>query len=152
MAINESDLFFTCSVIELIGRMTKQKRGAVVSMLGKKTITTIYSHADVLHCEPIIKTATIFMEMREIPEGTFDNVATCKYEVPDYWTIGKVFSRLIEDVHEGEDVIDTLMEVYASPVCDVISHYNGDFFYQSRQFIKFAYLEQKNFGRWPDDD
>lgn len=105
MKINDSDLFFTCSLIELIGRTTKQKRSAVTSLLGKKVVSHIFANAGVLHCEPIAKTAEVFIGMCNIPVGNFDNVADCKYEVPDYWTIGKVFARLIEDVTSG-DVVD----------------------------------------------
>ena len=141
MKINDSDLFFTCSLIELIGRSTKQKRSAVVALLGEKILSHIYSNAGVLHCEPIAKNADAFIEMCNIPEGTFDNVADCKYEVPDHWTIGKVFARLIEDVASG-NAIETLQEVYLSPVCDAISNYNSDFFYQPRGFIKEFYLDE----------
>lgn len=47
-----------------------------------------------------------------------DNVAVCRYTVPDYWTIGEVYERLIEDVtgedEDDEHLIDHLMEVYTS--------------------------------------
>ena len=141
MKINDSDLFFTCSLIELIGRTTKQKRSAVTSLLGKKVVSHIFANAGVLHCEPIAKTAEVFIGICNIPVGNFDNVADCKYEVPDYWTIGKVFARLIEDVTSG-DAVETLIEVYSSPICDAISNFNSDFFYQPRGFIKEYYLEE----------
>ena len=140
MKINDNDLFFTCSLIELIGRVTKQKRSAVVALLGEKILSHIYKNADVLHCEPIAKNADVFIEMCKISEGTYDNVDNCKYEVPDYWTIGKVFARLIEDVSDG-NVIKTLVEVYSSPICDTISNFNSDFFYQPRGFLKEFYLD-----------
>ena len=50
---NNNNLFFTCSLIEYIGRTVKQKRGDVVKVLGKNRIERIYSYADVFHCEPI---------------------------------------------------------------------------------------------------
>lgn len=136
----DSDLFFTCSLIELIGRNTRQKRGAVVEMMGRKTVSHIYSHAPTLHCEPILKTAEAFIGFCEIPQGEFDNVAACKYTVPDYWTIGKVYARLVEDVRKDDDTIDALLRVYASPISDAISNYNSDFFYQPRDFIKEEFL------------
>ena len=47
-----------------------------------------------------------------------DNVAACRYTVPDYWTVGEVYERLIEDVtgedEDDEHLIDHLMEVYTS--------------------------------------
>ena len=143
MRTNDSDLFFTCSLIELIGRMTCQKRSATVELLGRKIVSHIYANAGILHCEPIAKTAEKFIELTKIPQGVFDNVSLCKYDVPSYWTIGKVYSRLIEDVEDG-DIIDALFKVYTSPISDDISNYNSDFFYQPRDFIKEQFLNWLN--------
>lgn len=33
----------------------------------------------------------------------FDNVGKCRYKVPDYWTIGEVYERLIEDMAKNSD-------------------------------------------------
>lgn len=59
---NNNNLFFTCSLIEYIGRTVKQKRGDVVKVLGKNRIERIYSYADVFRCEPIEKIAWEFIE------------------------------------------------------------------------------------------
>ena len=141
---NNSALFYTCSLIEFIGRMQKQPRSAVVDFLGKDTLLRIYKFADVFHCEPIEKTADDFITLRQIPQGSFDNVAACRYTVPDYWTIGEVYERLIEDVAQGEDdqaVVDKLMEVYTSWIDTAISNYNSDFYYQSRDYSATCYRE-----------
>ncbi len=137
---DDSALFFTCSLIEYIGRIQKRKRGEIVDALGDGTLRRIYKYADVLHCEPIMKTADEYIRMQNITEGDFDNVGACKYNVPDYWTIGEVYKRLIEDVQEG-DVVYTLKEVYGSWISDAISNYNTDFFYQSREYIRECYRE-----------
>ena len=134
------DLFFTCSLLELMARITCQRRGALVTILSRKIVEHIYSHADVLHCEPIDKTADTFIEMCSVPHGDFDNVSNCKYTVPTYWDIGKVYTRLIQDVNDG-DLIGTLFRVYLSSTSDAISNFNSDFFYQPRDFIKFYFLE-----------
>lgn len=139
---NDYDLFFTCSLIEFIGRERKLTRGEVVKYIGKDNLKRIYKYADTLHCEPIEKVADDYIEMCNIPTGTYDNVKKCKYEVPDYWTIGDVFGRLIEDVEENS-VIDTLIEVYQSWISDAISNYNSDFFYQSREYICKCYEENE---------
>lgn len=141
---NNSALFYTCSLIEFIGRMQKQPRSAVVDFLGKDTLLRIYRFADVFHCEPIEKTADDFITLRQIPLGSFDNVATCRYTVPDYWTIGEVYERLIEDVTQSEDdqaIVDKLMEVYASWIDEAISNYNSDFYYQPRDYLAVCYQE-----------
>lgn len=140
---NNSALFYTCSLIEFIGRQQKQKRSELVQMIGKKTVERIYRYADVFNCEPIEKTADDFIENLNIPEGDFDNVAKCRYTVPDYWTIGEVYERLIEDIAEDDEehIIDRLMEVYTSWIDAVISNYNTDFYYQSREYICECYRE-----------
>lgn len=144
---NNSALFYTCSLIEFIGRQQKLKRSELVQLLGKKVITRIYNYADVFHCEPIEKTADDFITNLSLPKGDFDNVASCRYTLPDYWTIGEVYERLIEDV-TGEDeerIIDCLIEVYTSWIDDAISNYNSDFYYQSRDYIYECYKEGKIF-------
>ena len=69
MAKHNSDLFYTCSLIEYIGRERKLKRSQVVRAMGEKNIRRIYQYADVFHCEPIAKTADDFITDLEIPEG-----------------------------------------------------------------------------------
>ena len=142
---NNSALFYTCSLIEFIGRRQKQKRSNLVAIMGQDTICRIYRYADVFHCEPIEKTAEDFIERCGIPQGEFDNVAACRYTVPDYWTIGEVYERLIEDVCGDDEnhVVERLMEVYTSWIDGAISNYNSDFYYQSREYIYVCYREGK---------
>jgi hypothetical protein len=142
---NNSALFYTCSLIEFIGRRQQLKRSEVVESMGADTISRIYRYADVFHCEPIEKTVDDFIERCGIPTGNYDNVAACRYEVPDYWTIGEVYERLIEDV-AGEDedhVIHDLMQVYSSWIDAALSNYNTDFYYQPRDDIYECYKEGK---------
>lgn len=140
---NNSDLFYTCSLIEYIGRKQKQRRETIVKLLGQETIRRIYRYADVFHCEPIAKTADDFIHICNIPVGAYDNLEKAKYEIPDYWTIGEVYERLIEDVSEDstEAIVDTIMAVYSSWISDAISNYNTDFYYQSREYICQCYTE-----------
>ena len=82
----------------------------------------------------------------KIPQGSFDNVAACRYTVPDYWTIGEVYERLIEDTAQEDTdaaIVDKLMEVYTSWIDTAISNYNSDFYYQSRDYIAECYREGK---------
>lgn len=140
---NDSALFFTCSLIEYIGRKQKQRRSVVVKHLGRDTVKRIYRYADAFHCEPIEKTADEFITRSNIPVGSFDNVAKCRYEVPDYWTIGEVYERLVEDITEDDidSIIDHIVEVYSSWIDAALSNYNTDFYYQSRDYICECYKE-----------
>ena len=140
---NNSNLFYTCSLIEFIGRKQKQKRSELVRMMGKPSIERVYRYADVFHCEPIEKTADDFIVNLNIPEDNFDNVTDCRYMLPDYWTIGEVYERLIEDICGDNEarVIECLIEVYTSWIDGAISNYNTDFYYQSRDYIYECYKE-----------
>ena len=46
---NNNGLFFTCSLIEYIGRIIKRTRCEVVDFLGKDRIKRIYEYADIFH-------------------------------------------------------------------------------------------------------
>ena len=87
-AKNNNALFYTCSLIEYIGRETKRIRRDVTECLGKSVIARIYEYADVFHCEPIQKVAYDFIDNMGITYGDYDNVSICKYKIPDYWDIG----------------------------------------------------------------
>ena len=136
---NNSSLFYTCSLIEFISRKMKRKRRETVECLGEERLERIYEYSDVLHCEPIEKVAAEYIEECMITEGKFDNEAACEYQVPDYWTIGEVYERLIEDAYSDREVLQGIWEVYHSWIDDSISDYNTDFYYQPRDYIAACY-------------
>lgn len=138
---NDSNLFFVCSLIEQIGRDCHRRRSEVVKALGRKKIARVYAYADVFHCEPIGKVAQELIEEVNLKPGDYDNVAACRYKVPDVWTIGKVYARLIEDCNQDVSVIDTLCEVYASWMDAAIGNFNAATYYQQREYLAESYRE-----------
>ena len=138
---NNNNLFYTCSLIEYIGRIMKKTRCEVVNSLGKEEINRIYEFADVFHCEPIEKVADEFIEECKIQQDNFDNVADCTYKIPDYWDIGEVYERLIEDSYKDDEIEKGIWEVYHSWIDQQISNYNSDFYYQPRDYIAACYAE-----------
>lgn len=140
--MRDNALFYTCSLIEYIGRKKCRDRAAVVRKMGKKYISRIYRDADVLHCEPIDKISDEWIKIARIYKGKYDNISTCRYTVPDYWDIGDVYSRLIIDVNDS-DLIDTLFDVYESKLSSGIMNFNSALYYQPRDLLKETYLEEK---------
>lgn len=138
--MNNNALFYECSLIEYIARQTKNRRYDVVKQLGGD-IKRIYEYADVFHCEPIEKVADDFIHKDAISDGNYDNVAKCKYAVPDYWDIGEIFARLIEDCYDGENLVNGIKEVYGSWLADQILNFNSDLYYQSREYLALCYKE-----------
>ena len=133
----ENDLFFACSLIERIARMTKNHRGDVVRALGPSELGRLLSLADVLHCEPLEKVAEELIEKFAITEGAFDNVAECRYTVPSAFDIGKVYKRLTVAVarHDGIPFADALIRVYTSWLSPHIDNYNSSMFYASPDYL-----------------
>lgn len=142
---NNNRLFYTCSLIEYIGRKQKRTRQEIVECLGKKNIERIYDYADVFHCEPIEKVASEWIERCGVDVGQFDNVSECRYRIPDYWDIGEVHERLIEDSYEDCEIITGIWEVYHSWIEPHISDYNTDFYFQSRDYIAACYQKGEIF-------
>ena len=139
---NDNNLFYTCSLIEYIGRITKNKRKDLVQYM-KPDIGRIYNYADVFHCEPIEKVADDFIERNEVPTGNYDNIKASKYEIPDYWDIGEVFERLIEDVSDDEVNEEKIIEVFSSWLTEKILNFNSDLYYQPREYLAECYRAGK---------
>lgn len=136
---NNNALFYTCSLIEIIGRTNQLRRSDVVKHLGEDVIQHIYNYSDIYHCEPIQKIADDFIQEYAIPKGKFDNVKSCVYAVPGYFVIGQVYERLIEDISNEDNIVEKLIEVYQSWIDEYISNYNIAVYYQSRDYILACY-------------
>lgn len=138
----DNDLFYVCSLIDYMARKTRNTRADIVNQLGRKRITKIYDLADVYHCDNIERVSDDFIVEAQIKTGTFDNVKDCKYAIPSYWDIGKVYKRLIKQVaqEEKKDVIDALMEIYNSFISPKIDDYNSSLYYENPSYLLECYL------------
>ena len=134
--------FYTCSLIEFIARETKNLRKDIVEFLGED-VERIYNYQDVFHCEPIEKVADDFITRNNIHDGEYDNISSCKYNVPNYWDIGEVFERLIEDNYDENDVFVGIREVYSSWLAEKIFNFNSDLYYQPRDYLAECYKTGK---------
>ena len=137
----DNDLFFVCSLIEYIGRKTKNYRSTIVNALGKRELSHLYDYADVYHCENIDKVTDELIEKCHIETGYFDNIASARYSVPSHWDIGRVYQRLILDVAHttGGDIIETLMVVYNSWITRKVDDYNSSMYYENPQYLFESY-------------
>ena len=141
----ENDLFFVCSVIEYIGRSTKNKRSEVVMKLGETEIERLLELADVLHCEPIEVNSAKLIESYGLAEGNFDNVTLCKYSIPTHFDIAKVYKRLINDLAAAQNITpsNALINVYTSWISDKIDDYNSSMYFENPQYLYASYMAGK---------
>ena len=139
---NSNDLFFLCSLIEYVGRKTKNHRSVIVNALGREKLQHIFDLADVYHCENIDKISFDLIKAHKIEERTFDNIADATYAIPTHWDIGKVYKRLIIDIStkQNKELIDALIEVYNSWLSRKIEDFNSSVYYESPEYLYASYL------------
>ena len=141
---NENDLFFVCSFIEYIARKTNNKKSYVVKKIDKKLLQKIYNLAEVYHSENIEKVSDEIIEQSKIEQGNYDIIISCKYNIPTYWDIGKVYKRLILMVNNDEkEYINTLYSVLSSWIIEKIDNYNSSMYYENPDYIYECYKEGK---------
>lgn len=141
-SIVRNDLFYICSLIEFIGRKTKNKRSDIVKILGRNEIERQLNLAEVNHCLSFEQVSDGIIEFFNIKDGDFDTIAMCKYNVPSVQSIGKVYQRLIaETISTEESVTDKLIEVFNSFISDEISDFNSSVYYSNPDYLKHSYLQ-----------
>ena len=141
---NENDLFFVCIFIEYIARKTNNKKSYIVKKIGKELLQKIYNLAEVYHSENIEKVSDEIIEQSKIERGNYDIIGNCKYNIPTYWDIGKVYKRLILMVNNDEkEYINTLYSVLSSWIIEKIDNYNSSMYYENPDYIYECYKEGK---------
>jgi hypothetical protein len=141
-----NNLFFLCSLIEYIGRKTKNHRNVIVNAIGKNDLQHILDLADIYHNENMDKLSFELIEKHIIKDGVFDNVLSAKYSIPTHWDIGKVYKRLIINVanKENKPLIEALVEVYNLWLSRKIEDFNSSIYYESPTYLFQSYLVGDN--------
>ena len=138
--IERNDFFYVCSLIEYIARQTKNRRRVIVEALGKEGIEKQLYDAEVNHCLSFEQVSDEVIERYKIPEGDFDTITECRYEVPSFMDIGKLYSILIEDCAEPEREVDELIKIFSSFISDKISDFQTDIYYQNPSYLECSYM------------
>lgn len=135
----KNDFFYVCSLIEYIARQTKNKRGAVIEALGKEGVEKQLYDAQVNHCLSFEQICDEVITQYQIPEGDFDTITGCKYNIPSFMDIGKLYSIMIEDCAESGKEIEELMKIFSSFISDEISDFRTDLYYQNPNYLECSY-------------
>ena len=137
----KDNVFYVCSMIEYVARKTKNHRKDVVSKLSKEDLAWQVEYADINHCLSFEQVSDEWIERYNIPIGTFDTVAECKYTVPRYTDIGRVYQRLVLSTMKDDDVIQAIIDVFSSFISDAISNFNASTYYCNPSYLKCSYEE-----------
>lgn len=135
----KNDFFYVCSLIEFTARETKNRRGVIVKALGKEGIEKQLYDAEVNHCLSFEQVCDEIVERYQIPKGDFDTITGCKYTVPSYLDIGKLYSIMIEDCAKPGEEVDELIQIFTSFISDKISNFQSDVYYQNPSYLECSY-------------
>lgn len=136
----KDDLFYVCTLIEYIARVTANHRGDIVKYFSKEELTRQLRLAEVNHCLTLEQAAGELIEEFHIPDGDFDTVKECKYEVPSVTAIGRLYQQLISDIGMDHDREQGMIAVFSSFLSDEISNFNSSVYYSNPDYLKHCYL------------
>ncbi len=135
----KNDLFYVCSMFEFIARKTRNKIKDIVNYMSDSDIEHELKAASVNHCLSFDQVSDEWIEKYKIKKGDFDNITTCKYKVPTYLSIGKVYQRLILDVMEDKKMVECIRLVFNSFICEEISNFNSNVYYSNPDYLKCSF-------------
>ena len=136
-----NDLFYVCSLIEYIARKTTNRRRIVVEALGEEGIEKQLLDAGVNHCLSFEQVSDELIEQYHIPTGDFDTITGCKYSIPSYLDIGKLYAIMIEDCAEPGKEASELIQIFSSFISDEISNFKTGLYYETPSYLECSYQE-----------
>lgn len=134
-----NDMFYVCSLIEFTARQTKNRRRVIVDAMGEEGIEKQLYDAGVNHCLSFEQVSDEIIEQYHIGQGEFDTITNCKYTIPGFMDIGKLYSIMIEDCAEEGKEIPELMNIFRSFISDKISDFRSDVYYQNPSYLECSY-------------
>ena len=141
----DNNVFYVCSLIEYLGRVTKNTKSDIVKYLGKDKIKKIYDLADVYHSEDIKNTADDLIMEQKIPTGNYDIFKKIdNSNPPTYWDMGKVYQRLIKSISKNSDeYLDKMIEVMTSWIIPHFDNYDSSLYFENPSYLEVCYEEGK---------
>lgn len=135
----KNDFFYVCSLIEYIARQTKNKRRVIVEALGREGIEKQLYDAEINHCLSFEQVSDELISQYKITNGDFDTITDCKYAVPSFMDIGKLYSIMIEDCAGSGEEVEELINIFSSFISDEISDFQTDVYYQNPSYLECSY-------------
>ena len=141
--MTNNDLFYVCALVEYIARQTKNHHKVIAQALRVQGFEKQLRDAPMNHCLPYAQVCDEITQAYQIHAGDFDFAARAKYRLPNFQDIGKLYAILIENVAKGQNLAQTASNVFSSFLCDAISDFNTDLYYQNPDYLAWCYREGK---------
>ena len=95
--------------------------------------------AEVNHRLSFEQVSDEIIEQYQIPNGDFDTITDCKYAIPGFMDIGKLYSIMIEDCAKQGEEIKEMIKIFSSFISDEISNFSTDLYYQNPSYLECSY-------------
>ena len=143
MTEEKNDLLYVCSLIEFVGRLTKNTNKYIVETIGIEEVKRQLAVANLNHGLTFEQVGEEMVEDFDITVGHFDSVANCDYRMPGVIPIGSVYADLILHIMKKDTrlVHEILYEVFTSFISVEISNFNHGAYYENPSYIYNSYLE-----------
>ena len=123
----KNDYFYVCSLIEYTACQTKNRRRVITKALAERELKSRVSDE--------------IIEQYKIPAGDFDTITECKYTVPGFMDIRKLYSIMIEDCAVPGREMEELLKIFDSFISDEISEFQTELYYQNPDYLEWSYRE-----------
>lgn len=137
----KDDIYYVCTMIEYIARVTNNRRKDVVKMLSKKSIEHQLKVAEVNHCLSYEQVCDEWIELYNIQPGNYNTIVECKYTVPSVNSIGRVYQQLVIATTKENEEAQAIIDVFSSFISDEISNFNSNVYYSNPDYLKCSYKE-----------
>ncbi|MCD8198021.1 MAG: hypothetical protein LUE24_12810 [Lachnospiraceae bacterium] len=135
----KNDYFYVCSLIEFTARKTNNKRGIVVNALGLDGVRKQLKDAEVNHCLSFEQISDELIGQYAVTDGNFDTITNCKYRIPGFMDIGRLYMYLIQDLAKPGTEAETLMVVFKSFLSDEISNFSTGVYYENLSYLEESF-------------
>ena len=137
----KDDIYYVCTMIEYVARITNNRRRDIVQKISKKNIEHQLKVASVNHCLSYEQVSDEWIEEYGIEMGGFDSVEACKYTVPSVNAIGRVYQQLVLETMEANEEAQAIIDVFSSFISDEISNFNSNVYYSNPDYLRCSYEE-----------
>lgn len=137
----KDDIYYVCTMIEFVARITKNRRGDIVKILTRKDIEHQLKIAQVNHCLSYEQVADEWIEQYGIEDGRYDSEKECRYTIPSVNAIGRVYQQLVLETMNVNDEAQAIIDVFSSFISDEISNFNSNVYYSNPDYLKCSYEE-----------
>ena len=137
----KDDIYYVCTMIEYVARVTNNRRRDIVAKLSLRDIEHQLKVAEVNHCLAFEQVADEWIEQYSISIGTFNTIENCKYRVPSVTSIGRVYQQLVLATAKVDEEAQAIMDVFSSFISDEISNFNSNVYYSSPDYLRCSYEE-----------